>query len=103
MHKNSSLYNPAWPSTHGEARLAHNVVLHLLAPIESKGHVIVIDNFFSSIALFKDLLEKKTYATSTMRANWVGLPQSFKNTKDSNKNEQGTLDWHMHDSRQMST
>jgi len=91
------------PRGQGEPRLAQNVVLGLLAKNEGKGHVIVMDNFFTSIPLFRDLLERKIYATGTMRANRVGLPQSLKNTKAFNRNEQGMLDWRMHNSRQISS
>lgn len=62
-----------------------------------------MDNFFSSVGLFKDLLDRGTYATGTMRSNWVGLPQALKNTKDFNRNTQGTLDWRMHESRKMNS
>ena len=53
----------------GEARLAYNVVLQLVSPYEGKGHVITVDNFFFSIPLFKELLERWTFATSTIRCN----------------------------------
>ena len=47
----------------GEARLACNIVL---SPYEGKGHMITMDNSFSSIPLFKELLERETYATGTI-------------------------------------
>ena len=50
----------------GEVRLAFNVVLRLVSPYKSKGHIITMDNFFSSIPLFKDLLERGTYTTDTI-------------------------------------
>ena len=57
-----------------KARLAYNIVLRLVSPYEGKRHVITMDNFFSSIPLFKELLEMGTYATDIIRCNRVGLP-----------------------------
>jgi hypothetical protein len=39
----------------GEANLAKKVVMDLVESIHNMGHVIVMDNFFSSIDLFKAL------------------------------------------------
>jgi len=89
------------PGTCGAPRLAHDVVLRLVAPIEGKGHVITMDNFFSSILLFAELREKGTYATGTIRCNRIGLPDVLKNTKAFNREAQGTLEWRMHESRRM--
>jgi len=77
-------------------------MLCLLALNEGQGHVIAMDNFFSSIPLFKDLLEKGIYATGTVRANRIGLPSVLKNTKEFVKSAQGNLEWRMHESRSMS-
>ena len=75
----------------GEARLAYNVVLQLVSPYEGKGHVITMDNFFSNIPLFKELLERGTYATGTIRCNRMGLLNVLKNAKVFKKSAQGTL------------
>jgi hypothetical protein len=42
----------------GESRLTHEVVLKLVSGIEGKGHLVVMDNYFSSIGLFQDLLSR---------------------------------------------
>lgn len=86
----------------GQPKLAHNVVLHLLTSNEGRGHVIAMDNFFTSIPLFKDLLDKGIYATRTVRANRVGLPLVLKNTKAFAKSAQDTLEWRMHELRSIS-
>jgi hypothetical protein len=39
----------------GEARLAHKVVLNLVADVQGKEHVISMDTFFTSIGLFEEL------------------------------------------------
>ena len=61
-------------SKKGEAMQGANVVHRLLVGLENRGHMVVLDNFFSSISLFVDLLGKGTYTTSTVRANRIGLP-----------------------------
>jgi hypothetical protein len=65
----------------GEASLAHAIVMKLLQGLENKGHCIVMDNYFSSIGLFKDLALKGTYATGTIRSNHVGLPTNLRTLK----------------------
>ena len=50
-----------------------NVVHRLLDELENRGHIVITDNFFSSVPLFMDLLGKDTYATGTVRANRIGL------------------------------
>jgi len=71
--------------------------------MKEKGHIIVIDNFFhASIALFKELLERGTYATEIIGCNRVGLPEVLKSTKAFNKNPQVILVWCMHKLRQIS-
>jgi hypothetical protein len=65
----------------GEANLAKKVVMDLVESIHNMGHVIVMDNFFSSIDHFKALEERGTYATGTIRSNRIGLPLCLKNTK----------------------
>ena len=44
-----------------------------------KNHVVVMDNFFSSIPLFSDLLHRSTYACGTVRSNRKYFPEDFKN------------------------
>ena len=51
---------------HGDAKLAHEVVMQLLKGLWSVGHYVVMDNFFSSIGLFMELLSKGTYATEPL-------------------------------------
>jgi hypothetical protein len=70
--------------------------------MENEGHVVVMDNYFTVVGLFKKLLDRGIYATGTMRSNRVGLPVKLADTKEFNKNIQGTLDWRMHDSRKVS-
>jgi hypothetical protein len=91
------------PIGRGEPKLAHKVVMELVKDIEGKGHVIAMDNFFTSISLFKELAEKAIYATGTLRSNRIGIPSTLKDTKTFSRMPQGTLDWRMHESRSMSS
>lgn len=88
-------------SKKGEAKQGAKVVESLVAGLEHRGHVVVMDNFFSSVELFRDLERRGIYATGTIRSNRVGLPNCFKKTKDFTKCAQGTLVWRMHDNRRM--
>ena len=88
-------------SARGESNLPTRVVLDLTSDIHEKGHVVVMDNYFSSIELFNALEEKGTYATGTIRSNRIGLPHLLADTKQFNRNPQGTLDWSFHESRKI--
>jgi hypothetical protein len=87
----------------GEPRQAHEVVLKLVDGLEGKNHVVVCDNFFSSIGLFTELASRGIYATGTMQSNRVGLPLELKNTRAFNNVPQGTLEWRMHETRGISS
>ena len=56
------------------------------------GRVIVIKNYFTSVELFKKLLDRRIYATNIVRNNCVGLLLVLSSTKEFLKNIQGTLD-----------
>jgi hypothetical protein len=86
----------------GEAKLAHEVVLNMVSGFEGRGHLLVMDNYFSSIGLFQELLAKGIYATGTMRTNRIGLPADLKDTKSFKRSSQGTTEWRMHSSRSIS-
>ena len=60
--------------------LAHRVVLELLDDdrLKSKGYRVFTDNFYSSPALFRDLLEEGFEACGTLRSNRKGIPDDVK-------------------------
>jgi hypothetical protein len=95
-----SVENVLQPASRGEPRLAHNVVLNMVEGLDGKGHVVVMDNYFSSVGLFSEMASRGIYATGTMRSNRIGLPKNLKDTKSFNaRATQGELEWRMHESR----
>jgi hypothetical protein len=73
--------------------------MKLLSGLEDKGHCVVMDNFFCSIPLFRDLEAKGIYATGIVRSNRIGLPSHLKNTRAWKRSAQGYIEWSMHESR----
>ncbi|KAK3887484.1 hypothetical protein Pcinc_008397 [Petrolisthes cinctipes] len=64
-------------------RTTHSTAIRLLtrASLCNIGHNVGFDNFFSSPSLFKDLYQRATTATGTVRRNRVGLPDALQGTK----------------------
>jgi hypothetical protein len=85
-----------------QAGASYAVVMNLLHGLENKGHCVIMDNFFCSIPLFKDLEAKGIYATGTVRSNRIGLPLHLKNTRAWRRCEEGHIEWAMHESRAIS-
>jgi hypothetical protein len=84
-----------------EARLAHKVVLYLATDVQVKGHVISMDNFFTSIGCFEELASMQIYATRIVRSNRIGLPLALKNRGAFRNALQRTLEWKMRETRKM--
>ena len=57
--------------------LAQEVVLNFVEDLHR--NVITIENYFSSILLFKDFLFKVIFAIRTMRINCIGLSTALVN------------------------
>ena len=58
-----------------------SLVVRLMKPILGKGHTLYTDNFYTSMALAKYLLEKNTYICGTLRANRRNLPKMAMNAQ----------------------
>ncbi|XP_036319946.1 piggyBac transposable element-derived protein 4-like [Rhagoletis pomonella] len=58
-----------------------NIVHRLMAPYLNKGHHLIMDNFYNSVELSKDLLSYKTHVTGTLRVNRKGNPKAITGTK----------------------
>jgi hypothetical protein len=65
-----------------ETNLAYNVVMALLEGYLDKNYIVLMDNYFSSVPLFSDLLNRATYACGTVRANRKYLPEGFGEQED---------------------
>jgi hypothetical protein len=63
------------PLPRGGGNLAQRVVLKLMDGLENEGRTVVMDNYFTSIELFQKLHVRGIYATGTVRANRIGLPE----------------------------
>jgi len=51
-----------------------SVVKNLMQSLYGKGYILTIDNFFSSIPIFIDLLEDGIIATGTLHSNRKYVP-----------------------------
>ena len=61
--------------------LTHRVVTDLVDVIYDKGHIIYMDNYFSSPALFDELADNQTGACGTLCVNRRGVPNAIKSAK----------------------
>jgi hypothetical protein len=69
------------------SNLAANVAMRLTEPYQGKNYVVIMDNYFSSVPLFLDLLNTSTYACGTIRSQRKYLPESFREKKKRNQGE----------------
>ena len=76
--------------------------MRLVEGLSDLGYCITMDNFFTSIGLFKALLARGIYATGIVCTNRVGLPSDLKNTRAFTNFVQGSTLWRMHESRTIS-
>lgn len=60
---------------------AYDVVMTLMQTILNKGYTVVVDNFFTSVRLAKDLLKKGTNLVGTLRKNRKEIPKEMKDLK----------------------
>jgi hypothetical protein len=58
-----------------------------------KGHIVTIDNFFTSVPLFLDLLDKGIMATGTLRGNRKYVPKKMYANKITKKQDIGWIDY----------
>ena len=68
-----------------------------------KKHFISMDNFFTSIELFEELVSRQIYATGIMRSNQIELPLNLKITSAFKNVTHGTLEWKMYQSYRMTS
>jgi hypothetical protein len=61
--------------------LASNVCKRLIENYQQKNHIVVMDNYYTSVPLFLDLLETSTYTCGTIRLRRKYLPESIREKK----------------------
>ena len=64
--------------------------MRMVDGLANDGHVVIMDNFFSSNGLFKELLGHHIHAIGTVLPNRIGLPTVLKNKKSFKGLSQGT-------------
>lgn len=57
-----------------DSGLSHDVVMRLVKPLVFQGYKLYVDNFYSSLNLFVNLLDHGITATGTFCSNRCGLP-----------------------------
>lgn len=71
----------------------YDVVMRLLnIPFLGRGYKLYVDNYYTSPALFLDLLEKKIWACGTVRSNVAGFPKTKRDNMPQ-KTPRGTIQW----------
>ncbi|CAH2328276.1 Hypothetical predicted protein [Pelobates cultripes] len=61
--------------------MATSSVLSLIEPLLNQGYCVTTDNFYPSTELYEFLLQNKTDAYGTVRANRLDMPPMFGNKK----------------------
>ena len=64
--------------------LMHLLVTKLMEKNNGKRHVVVIDNYFILIGVFKEVALQRRYAMGTVQCDRIGILKVMKNTKESN-------------------
>jgi hypothetical protein len=69
--------------------------------LSGRGHVVAIDNFFTLVLLFLDLLESGTVATRTLRGNYKYVPRGLFAKHVIKHKEIGWIDYRKHRKRKI--
>lgn len=68
-------------STTQRLTAAHAIVTELTRKVEGRGHKLYVNSFFSSPALFDDLMEKKINCCGAVKPNRRGMPRDLESGK----------------------
>ncbi|XP_067945098.1 piggyBac transposable element-derived protein 4-like [Watersipora subatra] len=59
--------------------VAHRIILDMMDGFLNNGHELVMENWYTSPQLLKELYERETYAYGTLRSNKKHVPKDIKN------------------------
>ena len=77
-----------------ENGLGYDVVMRLIQPFLDQGYHLFVDNFYTSVTLFKDLFARGVPATGTIRETRRDFPPGLKNSKEWAKGlNRGDIRW----------
>ena len=78
-------------SVHG---LGYDVIMKLMQPYLNQGYHLFVDNFYTSVHLFKTLFTQGVPATGTIIENRKNFPAALKNSKEwAKEKERGAMCW----------
>ena len=78
----------------GEHGLGYDVVMRLMDPYFGLGYHLFVDNFYSSVTLFKHLYNRGVLATGTILEQRRSFPPALKNSKEWAKGQEwGSMRW----------
>ena len=78
-------------SEHG---LGYDVLMRLMAPYFGKGYHLFVDNFYSTLTLYKHLYDQGVIATGTILPSRRSFPPALKNSQEWAKGrERGSMRW----------
>ncbi|XP_018578618.1 piggyBac transposable element-derived protein 4, partial [Anoplophora glabripennis] len=77
---NMQIYTGVCDDLGGKGHAA-NVVLRLMTNYCDKGHSLYMDNYYNSVTLARQLLDKNTYCTGTLRAGRKETPHDVSKAK----------------------
>jgi hypothetical protein len=78
-----------------------DAVLTAVRGLEGRGHCIITDNFFTSVALHVELLQRGFFATGSAKRGSKGFPRSLAGFLSQHHPPRGTLVVKMHRSREI--
>lgn len=75
--------------------------MKMLEGMHGRGHIVIMDNFFTSVKLLHDLYDMETYGTGTIPAGRKGLPSNLCKKAYFKGGKQGNLAFRTHKGRHM--
>lgn len=73
-------------------------MIDLTMPLHDRGHIVMTDNFFTSIPLFMDLYACGIRAIGTLRSDRKYVPSELWAKSNTKNRKAGWVDYRMHES-----